>query len=273
MVDLKIWILTYPASKWDVDKLANDCRNAFSEERDLIDVEVFSNPTNDSSPLTNFDYLFAALSAQLIIGSDRLKRNFSISVLNWHLRQLGAYLASLVLLAIKKHRIKVSDESRRAAVIASGHELMWRKALLEPSKLYLFLEDDVVICEPKKLVEVTQALLELDAQDLDLVCDCSHSFSLSELGVEPPERDLGALQAQHLRVFDFPFTNSLASTYMSRRVLESIFKNPSSTQAMSGLGADLELAKILVQAKPAPHGCITQQRIFRQQSDYRSQRI
>jgi hypothetical protein len=273
MLDLKVMILTHSASSWDVQKIVNDCRAAFEERQELIDVEVFSNPVIETRPLSNPRYLMSALSAQWVIGSDRLKRHFSISTFSWHIRQLGAYIFSLAKLAQKSHRIKVRVESRRQSIIAGGHELMWQKALLEPSKLYLFLEDDVTLLDREALPEATQALLEMTMFDSLVICDASHSFQLKSLGFGSLAGNSDATQSLPLRFFDFPFTNTLAATFMPRDLLEKLQLILDSGGGLKGLAADADLPRLLVQMVPTPKGCLTQRPVFMQQSEFRSQRI
>jgi hypothetical protein len=150
---------------------------------------------------------------------------------------------------------------------------MWRRALLEPSKLYLFLEDDVSLVNPGLLPEVTQALLDLSMLDSLVICDVSNSFQLESLGIGSLGETTDAPQSSLLRYLDFPFTNTLAATYMSRGLLEKLELALDSEGGLKGLGADADLARLLVQMSSTPKGCLSQQPMFMQQSEFRSQRI
>lgn len=273
MVDLRIFVMTHPTSSWDVQKIVNDCRSAFSGTQEQIKVEIFSNTVTENSPLSTYGYLKSALIAQLIIGSDRLKRDFSVHTLSWHIRQVGAHFLSLAKLVHKEHRNGVDAESKRAAVIAAGHLAMWQKAALEPSKLYLFLEDDVNLTNPKALADVTKSLLEITKTDSLLVCDASHSFTLHELGIDRFSSRSDDSEASSIVIFDFPLTNTLAATFMSRELLEVVLLKAFSAYGLRGLGVDLDLLRLMVEMSPLPTGCMTQEPVFRQQSQYKSQRI
>jgi hypothetical protein len=273
VLDLRVFILTHPASSWDVEEIVKDTLAAFSGVQGQIEVEVFSNTVIEAEPLTSYAYLKSALFAQQIIGSDRLKRHFSMCTLSWHIRQVIANLSSLAKLVLKDYRNKVRAESHRAAVISAGHLSMWQKAALKPSKLYLFLEDDVTIVNPKMLAEVTKSLLDLTRTDSLFVCDTSHSFTLDNLGIDRRSSRPAGSADSSLRIFDFPFTNTLAATFFSRELLEAVLLKSFSLDGLNGLGADLDLSRIMLNISPLPTGCMSQEPAFRQQSQFKSQRI
>lgn len=273
MLDLKIFILTHPKSQWDVKRLVTDCQAVFAGQEIRASIEVFLNPVQAPPALSPAGYILSSISAQIAIGFDRLNRYFSLITLWWLIRQIGALVLSFASLAVKKHRGKVRAEAIRASLIASGHTLMWQKAMQDSSSIYLFLEDDVTLTNPKMLMEVVRALLKLEADNQSFICDCSHSFSLSSLGIDPRSAEAGKLTSWPVTLFEFTFTNTLAATFVSREVLERIGSQDFRLDALKAIGIDQDLSRALIQSGPQTRGCISLEPIFEQHSAFRAKRI
>ena len=273
MVDLQVSILTHSQSTRDVQGLAESCRLAFRDENLRLDIRIYYNDKFDGKPLTAGEYLTAALSAQTKVARSRLSVQTSQLVALWHLRQLAGLSASLLRLVSVRHRRKVGAESVRAARIAYGHSLMWKQALNHTSKLYLFLEDDVILRDPQCLVETTIALLTKSKKgSLPFICDCSHSFFLSELGVDAKFAVLDD-EGVGVQSFDFPFTNTLAANFVSSSLVQATVEALNSDGAKRGLGIDLDLMRLWADARIAAKGLVSSKPIFEQQSRFRVNKI
>lgn len=271
MVDLRIWILTHPASSWDVDSLKQDCLAAFSCEDLLVDVSVHSNTHHGQDALHPWAYIFEALAAQWQVGKARLATSFSLVSLMWHLRQLAGLATSFVRLASSKHRKKVAAESVRAARIAKGHAHLWQQASRYPAQLNLFLEDDVTLKDSALLVQLAKSLLKIAETDR-FICDCSHSYSMFELGLDVRNASSDRHPAGVAK-FDFAFTNTLASNFASPSLVQLTADAIAEGNCGTGLGMDLDLMRLWASASLKAYGMASSVRIFEQQSGFRIQKI
>lgn len=271
MVDLRIWILTHAASTWDVGSLQKECLAAFSDEDLAVEVCVQSNTHLGEDALSAQRYISAAIFAQWQAGNARLSKNFSFLTLKWHLRQLAGLSAAYVRLVSRKHRTRVAAESVRASRIAMGHARMWQQASQIPARLNLFLEDDVRLTDPQRLAELTKSLLKFGNTD-QFICDCSHSYSLSELGIEV-RKAIAQLEPAGVQRFDFPFTNTLAANFASSKLVEKTADALANGQYCKGLGIDLELMHLWSVGGFNAYGMVAPAPIFQQQSGFRIQKI
>jgi len=272
VLDLRIWVLTHPASVWDAASIETDCLNAFAGQDISVAVKVFSNPQGEDQPLSPLKYLASALVAQWRVGGARLAGNFSVLSLWWHIRQLGGLLASLGRLVSPNHIRRVRVESLRAFRIAKGHSLMWQCALNESAKLHLLLEDDVFLSSPDELVRLTKSFLNNKSLPSKFICDCSHSYTLSEIGIDP-KGSIGNQSAAEFESYKFPFTNTLAASFVSPELL-----NLSATASLDGrvgrgLGIDLDLMQLWSRREFNVVGCSSANPVFQQQSGFRNQKI
>ena len=273
MLDLRIWILTHPSSVWDVQQIEKDCTSALEGQNLSFEVRIVSNPASDENAMSAAEYLRTAIVAQVIVGLGRLVKNFSITTLIWQLRQLAGLSLSVVKLLSPKHRSIVALESARAHRISRGHISMWLQAASVPSRLHLFLEDDARLVDAKGFVELSKYLLVFGAEQPQFICDCSHSYSLKEIGVDASFANPGAAPRKIMDSFDFPFTNTLAASFVSPELLDRTLRVVSTEQGSKGLGIDLDLLRLWTGRSFNPQGCISSQPIFKQQSGFRSQKI
>lgn len=271
MVDLRVWILTHPASTWDVGVLNRDCLAAFAGQKLSVEVRVFSNSHLGEDALPAFRYIGAAIMAQWQAGNARLAKHLSALTLLWHLRQLAGLSASFVRLISSQHRVKVSSESARAARIAAGHVQMWQQASRDSAQLNLFLEDDVILKDPARLVELTKALLQKSKTE-QFICDCSHSYSLSELGVDVKLASAD-LKAAGVQSFDFAFTNTLAANFVSSTLVQLTAAELRAGNCGKGLGIDLDLMRLWSVGSFKAVGMVSSKPLFEQQSGFRIQKI
>lgn len=271
MVDLRIWILTHPASTWDVEALKKDCLTAFVGEDLVVEVCVQSNTHPGEEALPARRYISQAVVAQWHVGNNRLAKSFSILTLMWHLRQLAGLVTSLMRLISRKHREKVTAESVRAARIAKGHAQMWQRASTDPAKLNLFLEDDVILKEPKLLAQLTKSLQKIGKTD-QFICDCSHSYSMSELGIDVKHASVDPNRTG-LQRFDFPYTNTLAANFASPALVQLTAQALAGGRSGKGLGIDLDLMHLWSVGGFEVHGMAARVPIFEQQSGFRIQKI
>jgi hypothetical protein len=150
---------------------------------------------------------------------------------------------------------------------------MWKQASLESSRLHLFLEDDVKLVDKKQLLGLTKALLKFGTEHPQFICDCSHSYSLEEIGVD---RRFGNSNEKSLEImdsFDFPFTNTLAANFVSPELLNRTVLAMVDRHAINGLGIDLDLAHLWITGGFEAKGCISAYPIFQQQSGFRNQKL
>lgn len=272
VLDLRIWVLTHPASVWDAASIETDCLNAFAGDNISLEVKVFSNPQGEDRPLSPLIYLVSALVAQWRVGNARLAGNFSAVSLWWHIRQLVGLLASLGRLVSPNHMRQVGVESLRAFRIAKGHSLMWQAALKEPAKLHLFLEDDVFLSNPEELVRLTKSLLSNKSLPSQLICDCSHSYTLREIGIDP-KSSIGNQSVAELECYKFPFTNTLAASFVSPELLNLTVTALLDGQVGRGLGIDLDLMQLWSHHESKVVGSTSSNQVFQQQSGFRNQKI
>jgi hypothetical protein len=272
VLDLRIGILTHPASKWDAERIERDCLAALAGENLSIQVRVFSNPQAHEPGLTPVRYLAAALAAQWRVGNVRLGKHFSLLTLSWHVRQLVGLFGSLVRLVLPAYRDRVSTECIRAARISQGHCAMWAEASQESARLHLFLEDDVILASPEALVKFAQSLLEREARPSQFIGECSHSYSLREIGVDHKSA-IGNQQAQGFEFYNFPFTNTLAASFVSPELLSLTVAAFLDGRVGRGLGIDLELMQLWSRREFKAASCIATNQVFLQQSGFRSQKI
>lgn len=271
MVDLRVWILTHPASTWDVEVLKNDCFAAFSGQSLSVEVRVLSNDHPSEDPLPANRYIAAAMAAQWQVGNARLAKRLSALTLIWHMRQLAGLSASFLRLITSQHRVRVSAESARAARIAAGHAQMWQQASQEPAQLNLFLEDDVILKDPERVVELTKGLLKMGNTE-QFICDCSHSYSLSELGVDVKFANAD-LKVAGVQSFDFAFTNTLAANFVSSTLVQLTAAELTAGSSGKGLGIDLDLMRLWSVDSFKAVGMVSTKPLFEQQSGFRIQKI
>lgn len=268
MIDLRIWILTHPASDWDAAALRSDCISALADQDLAVQVRVFLGDQGKSTFLSPSRYLFSALVATWKVGFVRLARAWSPTTLWWLIRQTLALLVSTTRLASIKHRGRVKAESVRASRIAASHSSLWKQAALEPAKLHLFLEDDVVLANPKGLAQATLSLLGNQASYPLFICDVSHSFSLKELGIEgsiaTPNPNAPALES-----LNFPFTNTLAANFVSPELVKLTARAFQEERVGGGLGVDLDLMRLWSENSSRIVGYYTSDAIFSQNSNFR----
>ncbi len=272
MLDLRICVLTHPASVWDVKVIERECLTAFAGHNLSVETRVFSNHPGSDKSLSPFRYLGTALAAQLRIGSFRLAKEFSLPTLWWQIRQVVGLLTSLARLVSPHHRRRVRAESARAFRIANGHSSMWRWAVKEPARLHLFLEDDVTLASPEELVRLTKSLLEGNSLSTQYVCDASHSYSLREIGVDP-KRSVGNQPSDELRSYNFPFTNTLAASFLSPELLRLTVTAVLDRRVGRDLGINLDVMQLWSRTEFKVAGCIAMNQVFQQQSGFRSQKI
>ena len=273
MLDLCVWILTHKHSDWDVRRIETDCLSVFADDVMSVQVRRFPNPNLIGNPMSAADYLMSALKTQFIVGNSRLRQHFSTATLLWQLRQLMGLSVSVLKLISQKHVNKLTIESSRASRISAGHVAMWKQASLESSRLHLFLEDDVKLVDKKQLLGLTKALLKFGTEHPQFICDCSHSYSLEEIGVD---RRFGNSNEKSLEImdsFDFPFTNTLAANFVSPELLNRTVLAMVDRHAINGLGIDLDLAHLWITGGFEAKGCISAYPIFQQQSGFRNQKL
>lgn len=270
MLDLRIWILTHPQSRWDAEFIQRECLAAFTGQDLAVEVSTFFNMHPAKKSLTAFEYLSSAFQAQLKVGNFRLAKRYSKLTLVWHLRQLLGLGKSIIKLISVSHRLKVKSEASRAAQVSIGHMQMWELASKDSAKLHLFLEDDVVLIRPESLVSITRLLSELSSSYTNLICDVSHSYPLGDLGIH--SKFLEKI-GNEVKIFDFPFTNTLAASFLSPSLLELTVAAIHEGRVGGGLGIDLDLAYLWSKLNLRAFGCESAEQIFRQRSDYKSQKI
>jgi hypothetical protein len=273
MPDLSIWILTHKHSDWDVGSIEKDCLSAFADQELSVQVRSCMNPDLNGKPMPAADYLISALKTQFVVGNSRLAKHFSISTLWWQLRQLIGLGVSVLKLISQKHVNKVALESSRASRISAGHISMWKQASLGSSRLHLFLEDDVKLVDKKQLQELTNALLNFGTKHSQFICDCSHSYSLEEIGVDRRFANSREKSLEIMDSYDFPFTNTLAANFVSPELLNRTVSAVADRQGTDGLGIDLDLLYLWTAGGFNSKGCISTHPIFQQQSGFRNQKL
>lgn len=273
MFDLSIWILTHKNSNWDARLLEKECLSVFHDQDLLVQVRRITNQNQNRASMSAYSYLLAAMKAQFAVGNARLAKHFSFSTAAWHIRQLAGFGFSMLKLVNQKHHKKVTLESSRASKISAGHTSMWRQASLESSRLHLFLEDDVKLVNASRLLELTKTLLNFGTTNTEFICDCTHSYSLEEIGVDIKFSNLNENLAGFIQSFDFPFTNTLAANFLSPELLSHTVSALDQRRGRFGLGIDLDLLYLWRTQGINCKGCISAYPIFQQQSGFRDQKL
>lgn len=272
MIDLAVGVLTYQGSKWDAISLRNKLSAVLSKSGISYKVVVFYNQEEFSlKPLTPFQYLRRVVRIHNRIFAARIQRAAAYRLFFWFLRQQGATLISILKLLSSKHRVKISTEATRASRISGGHHELLKSLSKIDAKLFLILEDDVEIdpqAGPTSLIWAS--LLQLDPIKNAFSCELSSSFSFKELGVDDGHRDRASSE---LRRHTYTFTNTLAATVVSSKLLELTLAELSRDARRPRIQFDYELSCIWSSNQRCVTSFSSVRPFFRQLSEFRSNRV